>query len=187
MLIRFGQGMCAGIISAIVPLIIKELAPFELSGFFGVFQQLFITIGIFTSCIFAYILGLMADDFSGESYWRLVFGFPLITISIQTILLFTIYNFETPKYLLQHNREAQARQLLQRFYFDEFVDEMVASTKAEIENSRLSGSSGEVADIGESEELRLPKIVSIHLALLQQLVGISAVSTYARKLAEGSL
>ena len=65
MLIRFGQGMCAGIVSAIVPLIIKEIAPFELSGFFGVFQQLFITIGIFTACFFSFILSLVTKDESG--------------------------------------------------------------------------------------------------------------------------
>ena len=62
MLIRFGQGMCAGIISAVVPLIIKEIAPFELSGFFGVFQQLFITIGIFIACFFSFILGVITND-----------------------------------------------------------------------------------------------------------------------------
>ena len=65
MMIRFGQGMCAGTISAIVPLIIKEIAPFELSGFFGVFQQLFITIGIFVACFFSFILGLITQDESG--------------------------------------------------------------------------------------------------------------------------
>jgi SP family arabinose:H+ symporter-like MFS transporter len=33
----------------------------------------------------------------------------------------------------------------------------------------------------------LPKKVAVHLALLQQFVGISAVATYAREIAEGSL
>ena len=32
-------------------------------------------------------------------------------------------------------------------------------------------------------DLKIPKKVSIHLALLQQMVGISAVTTYGRELA----
>lgn len=37
------------------------------------------------------------------------------------------------------------------------------------------------------QELPIAKKVALHLALLQQFVGISAVATYARALAEGSL
>lgn len=92
-LLRLIQGMCAGIFSAIVPLMIKELAPFELSGVFGVFHQLFITIGIFTCCILTFILGVVTDDLSGESYWHLVFGFPLISLTVQTITLNTVFKF----------------------------------------------------------------------------------------------
>ena len=65
MIIRIGQGMCAGIFSAIVPLMIKETAPFELSGVFGVFHQLFITIGIFTACILTFILSVITSDDKG--------------------------------------------------------------------------------------------------------------------------
>lgn len=93
MLIRFGQGMCAGIFSAVVPLIIKEIAPFELSGFFGVFQQLFITAGIFFGSILVFILTSITDDKTGISFWRITFGVPLITITIQTILLNTLFKF----------------------------------------------------------------------------------------------
>lgn len=56
MILRVCQGMCAGLFSAIVPLLIKETTPFELSGVFGAFQQLFITIGIFTACFLSFIL-----------------------------------------------------------------------------------------------------------------------------------
>jgi MFS family permease len=56
MMLRVCQGICAGLFSAIVPLLIKETTPFELSGFFGTFQQLFITIGVFTSCFLSFLL-----------------------------------------------------------------------------------------------------------------------------------
>ena len=42
-------------------------------------------------------------------------------------------------------------------------------------------------DNSTSGKFSITKKVSIHLAILQQLVGISAVATYGRELAEGSL
>jgi len=180
MLIRFGQGMCAGVVSAIVPLIIKEIAPFELSGFFGVFQQIFITIGIFTACFFAFILSLITGDQTGYSYWKWLFGFPLLTISIQTALLFTYYDFEPPKYLVDKNREAEAQTVLRKFYYEDSVDEVIREYRAD--QNKTSGSGSDYEERSKSK-FSLTKKVSIHLAVLQQLVGISAVATYGRELA----
>jgi MFS family permease len=103
MLLRIVQGMCAGIYSALVPLIIKELAPFELSGVFGVFPQLFITVGIFVSCFLSFVLSQIYDDPTGSSYWRFIFAFSLVTLVIQTFALKFIFPFETPKYLIENN------------------------------------------------------------------------------------
>jgi MFS family permease len=124
MLLRIVQGMCAGIYSALVPLIIKELAPFELSGVFGVFPQLFITVGIFVSCFLSFVLSQIYDDPTGSSYWRFIFAFSLVTLVIQTFALKFIFPFETPKYLIENNDESKARQLISYIYRPEFVDEV---------------------------------------------------------------
>lgn len=108
MLIRVGQGICAGCFSSVIPLIIKELAPFELSGFFGVFHQLFITMGIFFCCFFTYLLSIITNDNDGESYWKLIFAFPLLTVTLQVFNLKTVFNFETPKYLVQTGQISKA-------------------------------------------------------------------------------
>lgn len=52
----------------------------------------------------AFILSSITGDETGLEYWKLVFGFPLLTISIQVFLLMTQYNFEPPKYLIDKNR-----------------------------------------------------------------------------------
>lgn len=186
MLLRLGQGMCAGIFSSIVPLIIKELAPFELSGLFGVFHQLFITVGIFLCCILTYILSLITDDYSGEAYWKFIFAFPLFTIAFQTVCLNSIYRFETPKYLIAKSEEEEARALLNYFYYTEFVEQMINELKEDSSTVETSKESEEGTPKQKSK-ITITKKVAIHLALLQQFVGISAVATYARAIAEGSL
>jgi facilitated trehalose transporter len=131
MLVRVAQGMCAGCFSSVVPLIIKELAPFELSGFFGVFHQLFITIGISLCCLFTLLLSLATDDYTGQSYWKLIFGLPLLTIALQVVCLRTVFDFETPKYLVEVGQEEQARELIAKFYHQEYVDDLLAELRTE--------------------------------------------------------
>lgn len=108
-LVRIIQGICVGFYSAITPVIIKEISPNEISGTLGALNQFFIAFGVFFSFCFKFILEKVADDEKGESIWWIVFAFPLLTISLQTFLLRFVFPYETPKYLLQKNRENEAR------------------------------------------------------------------------------
>jgi SP family arabinose:H+ symporter-like MFS transporter len=54
--IRIIQGICVGFYSAIIPVIIKEISPNEISGTLGALNQLFIAFGVFFSFFFKFIL-----------------------------------------------------------------------------------------------------------------------------------
>lgn len=107
---RFVQGICVGFYSAIAPLIIKEFAPTEIAGTLGTFSQLFVAFGVFFACLEQVVFKSIfkkegqLDVETEEHYWKFMFGFTLITTSIQTILLLFVYKFETPKYLLEKGR-----------------------------------------------------------------------------------
>jgi MFS family permease len=62
---RLCQGFCVGFFSAIVPLMIKELSPTEISGTLGSYAQLNICLGVFIGCFFAYILKKITGDTTG--------------------------------------------------------------------------------------------------------------------------
>lgn len=102
---RLCQGFCVGFYSAIVPLMIKELSPTEISGTLGSYAQLNICSGVFFGCIFAYILKKITGDSTGKEFWFLIFGLTQVTIAIQTIALIFVYPYETPKYLLSVGKE----------------------------------------------------------------------------------
>jgi MFS family permease len=99
---RLIQGICAGLYTSIVPVTVKETVPYEVSGTFGAFLQLFTGVGAIISILIQKIL----TDTTGDQslYWRISFGFPLVTIIVQSIVLIFAYNFETPKYLLLNDR-----------------------------------------------------------------------------------
>ena len=122
MLIRVLQGGCAGIFSAMVPLLVKETAPFELLGVLGVCQQLFIVIGIFVACIFSFLLQVISGDPTGYNFWPWVFALPIVVLAGQLFLLYTFFDFEPPKYLVAQGLELQAKVALRRIYKEQYVD-----------------------------------------------------------------
>lgn len=101
---RFIFGLSAGAFSVFVPSYINEVTPTELKGPFGSATQLFITLGIFISNILGIPLPLNDkefedDNFVNRSYWRLLFALPIAFAAIQSTLLLTVFNYETPKFL----------------------------------------------------------------------------------------
>ncbi len=135
---RFIQGLSAGTFSVFVPSFINEITPTELKGPIGSSTQLFITLGILIS----YLLGIplpdcdanetdkssnlkcvdgsghvyYEDGFIGNDYWRVVFAIPIGISILQSILLFTAFNYETPKFLKTHGNEAELNVIMGKLY-----------------------------------------------------------------------
>ena len=138
---RFIQGLSAGTFSVFVPSFINEITPTELKGPIGSSTQLFITLGILIS----YLLGIplpdcdtkvtekssnlfcngegtnlrhvyYKDGFIGNDYWRVVFAIPISISILQSILLFTAFNYETPKFLKTHGNEAELNVIMGKLY-----------------------------------------------------------------------
>ena len=105
LIFRLLQGIAVGLYSSVTPIIIKELSPVEISGQLGSYTQLNIAFGMFFGCLFAYILSQITGDDTGRYYWYYVYAFPQISIIAQTLLLFFVFPFETPKYLLLTDQE----------------------------------------------------------------------------------
>ena len=99
---------------SIVPVIIKEIVPLELSGSFGSFTETFVALGTIIGMLMQYIILSAIGDYSGqkEGFWRILFGIPIITLLIQLIAVALIYKIETPKYLLGEGQIEECKKLL---------------------------------------------------------------------------
>jgi MFS family permease len=73
---RLCQGIAMGLYSSMVPIIIKELAPVEISGPLGSYTALSIAFGMFLAPIFAYVLSFITNDETGRYYWYYLFALP---------------------------------------------------------------------------------------------------------------
>jgi hypothetical protein len=54
--------------------------------------------------------------FLDEQYWRLLFAIPIVFAFVQSALLFTVFNYETPKFLKQNGRLGELNEIMGKLY-----------------------------------------------------------------------
>jgi len=59
-----------------------------------------------------YCLKKIYNDVTCESFWRIMFAIPFITLTIQALVLLFVFPYETPKYLLLKGKYDEARELI---------------------------------------------------------------------------
>lgn len=167
---RFVIGLAVGSASMTVPLFIGELAPPRLRGAFVSFNQLAITTGILVSYLVDYGL-------SSSQNWRLMFG--LAAIPAGLLFFGTLFQPESPHWLITRGREDDGRKVLARYRTDDEIDEEVKDVKRV---SREEERAPRLAD----PALRGVLVLGVSLAILQQVTGINTVIYYAPTLLHGA-
>ena len=96
---RIFQGICVGCLNSIAPMIIIQLAPIEISGTLGSYYQFMATFGAFVAFVFQYLLSSVLD-FEFEYYLTWIYALPIVIVIAQSMIVFFLFSFETPKYLI---------------------------------------------------------------------------------------
>lgn len=167
--LRFVLGIGVGLASIIGPLYISECAPQDIRGSLGFLQQLMITIGIMVAYITNY---LFAPSVFGIIGWRVMFAFGAVPAVVLGVAMYLLP--ETPRWLVDHDRHDEAREVLSRLRHEDSFEEEIQ----EIEENSETEAEGSFSDLLEPW-IRPALIVGVVLALFQQLVGINTVIYYA--------
>jgi SP family arabinose:H+ symporter-like MFS transporter len=171
-LARIVGGLGVGMASTLSPLYIAEIAPAKNRGRLVSIYQLAVVTGIFvTYFINSTIAGFGSDAWDVEYAWRWMLGFGVAPGVIYLLLLLFIP--ETPRWLMKQNQEVRALEVLERMNGKE-------AAKSEL-HEILNLKEGKEASIKElfRPALRLPLIIGVCLAVLQQITGINAIMYYA--------
>ena len=170
---RLVLGAAVGLATVIIPIYISEMAPARTRGAStGLFQVM-----IYGGVLASSIAGIALAPFSA---WRWMFGIGLLPALIMFVGAYFLP--ESPRWLVRHGQEAKARMVLARFRGVESVDLELEGIRDIIAKER--------SQIGLGAILRFPKlrkwlIVGSGLGILQQLVGINAVTYYAPTVLKG--
>ena len=166
---RFLLGLSVGTASFVAPMYISEVAPPRARGGLTSFNQLAVTLGIAISYLVNYAFKDTADN------WRWMLGIAVIPGVALAIGMLTVP--KTPRWLVEHGREDEAREVLERLRAgDEEAD--VDGEMREIGDSVRDGRGLRVRDLWGGR-IRPLLLVGLGLAIFQQFVGVNTVIYYA--------
>eukprot|EP01056_Protomagalhaensia_sp_Gyna25_P004008 Protomagalhaensia_sp_Gyna_25__4007@NODE_360_length_3735_cov_83_099026_g264_i1_p2_GENE_NODE_360_length_3735_cov_83_099026_g264_i1NODE_360_length_3735_cov_83_099026_g264_i1_p2_ORF_typecomplete_len533_score77_21Sugar_tr/PF00083_24/1_1e65MFS_1/PF07690_16/1_2e02MFS_1/PF07690_16/1_4e16TRI12/PF06609_13/4_3e02TRI12/PF06609_13/1_2e05TRI12/PF06609_13/54MFS_3/PF05977_13/0_0052MFS_3/PF05977_13/1_5e02TPR_6/PF13174_6/0_19_NODE_360_length_3735_cov_83_099026_g264_i120793677 len=191
---RLCVGYGVGLISFIIPAYLSEITPSVKRGFYGVFHQLFVTIGILAGTVVGLPLpfkdpipepSIAAPDISAFSkvWWRVMLGLAFIPVLLSLYLLGTVYTFETPHYYLEKGHIADAKALYERLLDSDDVDSALEEANHEVEEGRKARLAGvSLSAALKHKEYRHVIIVGCLLAAFQQLSGVNVFMAQSNKL-----
>lgn len=161
---RIIGGFGVGAACIVSPMYIAEVSPAAIRGRLVLLNQLANVVGALASYLVAYLL-----SFSGN--WRWMFGSTAVPVAI--FLVGLMFVPESPRWLVQRNREREALDVLTRIGGPESATlEMAAIRESLIEkNCKL-------ADLLKPG-IRIALLIAVGLAVLQQLDGVTVLIFYA--------
>ena len=161
-LARTVGGLAIGIASTLSPLYIAEISPARNRGLLVSLNQLAIVTGILLSYSVNYLL-----SGAGASNWRWMFA--SAAVPSMGFLLTLLFIPESPRWLVQKGREAEAQNLLMRV-----AGWQAAAVEIRAIKAAISEESGDLLD----PAFRKPLTVAVLIALFSQFTGINTIIYY---------
>lgn len=169
---RILGGIGVGMASMLSPLYIAEVSPARIRGRLVSVNQFAIIFGMLVVYLVnAHVAGLGDEAWNVAYGWRWMFGSEALPAVLFFILLFLVP--ESPRWLTKQGRENEAETILARIGGSEHGRRELADIRAAI--SEEGGSIVQLLRPG----LRVPLMIGITLAILQQVTGINVVLYYA--------
>jgi SP family arabinose:H+ symporter-like MFS transporter len=170
-------GLGIGGSSMICPVYIAEIAPEKWRGRLGSLFQLGIVTGIFlTLFVNRVVQGLGDDAWNTAHGWRWMLGLEAVPALLFFALLFMVP--ESPRWLLQRGREAEARDILTRSGGAEHAASEQFAIRAAVQEQK-----GGFQDLF-SGSLARPLLLAVVLMTCSQFCGINAVMYYSTRIFE---
>jgi sugar porter (SP) family MFS transporter len=159
---RLIGGLAIGLASTLSPLYIAEISPARIRGLLVSVNQLAIVSGILLSYSVNY--GLTG---AGPANWRWMFASAALPSAFFLLALFAVP--ESPRWLAQKGREAEAERILSRIKGRD-----AARLEIQAVHSAAAEESGNVLD----PAFRKPLVVAVLIALFSQFTGINTIIYY---------
>lgn len=173
---RFISGLGIGTSSMICPVYIAEVAPAAKRGRLGSLFQFGIVLGIFlTLFVNARVQSLGDEAWNAASGWRWMLGAEVLPALSLMLLLFFVP--ESPRWLIQMNREREARSTLEKIAGPGGADEEITAVQKVLDEEESS-----FWELLSHRRFRRPLFIAVLLMIFSQFSGINAIMYYSTEI-----
>lgn len=168
-----GWGIGVGL--SIDPLFIAEITPAQHRGMLVTYSEIAINVGV----VFGFSTSLFLSGLDDGIEWRVMFLLGAILPTLMIIVVFTIMP-ESPRWLVQQGRHADALAILQMVYPEGYdVEPVLESIKEDIERDSATNMAVGWSFLWKpSPAVFRMLLVGVGAPLAQQAVGIDAIQYY---------
>jgi MFS transporter, SP family, arabinose:H+ symporter len=172
---RFIGGLGIGAASMACPVYIAEIAPEKWRGRLGTLFQLGIVVGIFITLFINKLVQGMGDEVWNTALgWRWMLGLEMVPAGMFFLLLFAVP--ESPRWLAQKGRDAQARVILEKVGGIEH-----AAVELEAIRETVRQKEGRFVEL-LTGPFRKPLLIAVALMAFSQFCGINAIMYYSTRI-----
>jgi len=164
---RMIAGVSVGAASALAPIYIAEVSPAEHRGKLLTINLIAIVLGQTSAFFSNYAL----QNVGGENNWRWMIG--VMAIPSFLFLFFLFFVPESPRWLVEANKDNEALKVLRRLNSESIVESVFNDIK-----ESLKQSSAKLSDLFKKPIFKL-LIIGCLLAIFQQVTGINIIMYYA--------
>ncbi|EZG68923.1 sugar transporter [Gregarina niphandrodes] len=204
---RLVCGYAVGLVSVCCPCYMSEITPPAVRGKYGVFHQLFVTVGILVGTLIGLPIALKcpipnlsdqpAVNINGKVvrpipdievfakvWWRVMLGIGIIPVIFTSYLLGFVYTFETPYYYVEKGQIRDAQELLKKITKKSDVTEELTEIRQNVDEAMKAQEAG--MTLGQAwksrSDYRWVIFIGCLLAAFQQLGGINVFIASSNKL-----
>lgn len=176
---RITLGIAVGGASAVVPVYLAELAPFEIRGSLAGRNELMIVVGQLAAFVVNAVIAAIWGHHDGV--WRIMFAI----CAVPAIFLFfgMLRMPESPRWLVEKGRYDDARDVLRTVRSKERADAEIADVESVANQERVAGNRQlGFKSILANRNLLIILLVACGLGIAQQFTGVNAIMYYGQRM-----